>query len=366
MLLGSADPEWDEVLDRSVCDFYHRRSYHALAEAEGEGEAHLAVFGNGVCCLAWPYLRRRIEDSGWYDATCVYGYTGPVLAGFDDAKGIDRASFLADAWRALNGVWAEQQIVSVFTRFHPLLENAQFAQGFEGAAAGPAPALSTLGRTASMDLRLTQDARLAGYDKETRYEIRRARRMGLEVHVDSDFARLDDLIALYNETMLRNGAEERYFFSRRYFEQLVQGLGKRARLLVATFRDGIAGLLLVVVDGPFAQAHITGIAEQHLKLSPLKALLDAAADTAKALGATWLHLGAGRGGAEDELFEFKRRIARLEHRFIIGRWVVNQARYCELAGIDSTSPDAREPKFFPAYRAPPPVRSAGRAGETSA
>jgi hypothetical protein len=351
-LLCVADPTWDTVLDRGLCDFYHRRTYHALTEAEVGVEAHLAVFGNDERYIAWPYLRRPIAGSTSYDATSVYGYTGPISVGLEQTNPTAAAAFANEAWSALRAAWADQQIVSLFTRFHPLLDNSRLADGFEGAAVGPSPALLTLGRTVSMDLRITSEERFAAYDKETRYEIRRARRMGLEVHVDTTFAHLDDLADLYTQTMLRNDAEERYFFSRHYLPQLIKALEARAHLTVATFEGEIVGALLFVVDGPFAQAHITGVAERHLKLSPLKALLDTSADTAKALGAHWFHLGGGRQGIEDMLFKFKRRIARVEHKFVVGRWVLDEPRYCELAGINLAAAATQQPRFFPAYRAP--------------
>ena len=75
---------WNRFLDRSSgADFYHGAAYHQFAERQGEGEPWLVVFDEGDRFLAWPYLRRPIEGTGnaLFDATAVYGYTGPVGAG---------------------------------------------------------------------------------------------------------------------------------------------------------------------------------------------------------------------------------------------------------------------------------------------
>lgn len=354
-VVTAGDPAWDRVIDQCAHDFYHRAAYHRLAQESGEGRAVLAVVADGERLLAWPYLERAIEETGSFDATSVYGYSGPVASrsvASSLAQRVDTASakFLDAAWQVLGEHWSDARVVSVFTRFHPLLDNVQLAAGFAGHGLGPTPALHTLGRSVSMDLGVTDDERMAGYDKETRYEIRRAARLGLEVHVDKTFEHLGDLVQLYHQTMVRNGADERYLFSRHYFEQLVDGLGADAQLFVAKADGEVAGGLLCLRHGMFAHAHLTGIADRHIKLSPLKALLHHAAGEARRLGAQWLHLGAGRGGAEDSLFDFKRRIAPVEHEFVIGRWVVDGPAYDRL-----TPADAEGSSFFPAYRAPRPA-----------
>ena len=81
--------EWLEGLGRCSCyDFYHLPQYHALAEAQGEGSAHLFVYAKGGYAIALPLLLRSLdklpgaEGAGpaWKDATSVYGYAGPVAS----------------------------------------------------------------------------------------------------------------------------------------------------------------------------------------------------------------------------------------------------------------------------------------------
>lgn len=347
-LLATSDGAWDDRLRGTDHDFYHHRGYHALAEDNGEGEAFLAVYAHDGALLAWPYLLRPVAGSDGVDVGCVYGYPGPVLARTDAAA--DLTSFLGDAWTALTGTWRAQNAVSAFTTFNPLLGNVDLARGWTADPTGPEPLL-TLGRSVSIDLDLSHAQRLAGYEKETRYEIGRAHRAGLRTWVDSEGAHLPDLVDLYAATMHRNAAGERYLFSSAYFERLWSSLAGRGRLLVAAVDDVVVGVLLFVVHGDLAHAHLTGVSEQHLRLAPLNAMLDATADAAKAEGARLLHLGAGRGGREDSLFRFKRRIGDVERDFAVGRWVLDGPRYAALTAAAATSePGATDGSFFPAYR----------------
>jgi len=353
-LLTAEDPEWETLVDRAGGDFYHRRGYHGLAHSRGDGRAFLVAYGNEQRLLAWPYLLRQVPDSPSFDVTSVYGYAGPLTYGLEDLNPGDTDAFLGSAWSAVRSTWAEQGAIAAFTVFHPLLENARLARRFEAGSSGPLPAIARLGRTASIDLGPSRDERLAAYEKETRYQIGRARRHGFNTALDTGLEHLDDLAYLYTATMRRNGASNQYFFTREYFTSLVEALGDRCHLMLTTFDSQVVGALLFVVDGPFAAAHLTGVSEEHLRLSPLNLMLDATADAAKALGARWLHLGAGRGGFEDSLFAFKRRIGTVERDFSVGRWVIDDDAYRALAGKGSSSPSAQHGDFFPAYRAPRP------------
>jgi hypothetical protein len=349
-LLTADDPRWDQSLAGTAHDVFHHSGYHALAQARGDGDAQLAVYRREGRIVAWPYLVRPIAGTDLVDVGCVYGYPGPVVSRGVDPDDAESAAFLSDAWSAITSAWRDQRAVSVFTTFDPLLRNADLATGWHADASGPVPVLVT-GRTVSIDLGRSAAERAAAYEKETRYEIGRARRAGLRTWVDADGTHLPDLARLYADTMRRNKADERYLFSTEYFEHLWAAVDGRARLLVAAIDDDIVGVLLYLVHGELAHAHLTGVSERHLRLAPLNAMLDATADAATTEGARLLHLGAGRGGREDSLYRFKRRIGDVEREFALGRWVLDAPRYAALA---EASPAGDDGGFFPAYRAARP------------
>lgn len=342
-VLTTSDPGWDEALAGTAHDFYHRRAYHQLAEWNGEGEAFLAVYGgDGDSTIAWPYLRRAIEGTGRFDVTCVIGYAGPAF-------GQGALACAGDVWREISVLWAQQQVVSVFSTFHPLIENDRLAREFPVDRHGPTPAIVSPGRTVSIDLSQSPDARMMAYEKETRYEIRRAYRRGLEVFVDSDLAHVGDLARLNDSTMRRNNAPRRHRFTAEYFERMFELLGDSARLMVATYEGDVVCALALVVDGPFGHAQVTGVSDRHYRLAPLTTIVAAAADVAQSQGARWLHLGAGRGGREDSLFDFKRRIGTVLLAYYTGRWVTDHRAYRNLCG-EAHREVLADPPYFPAYR----------------
>ena len=341
-LLSADDPAWDRWVDRAPNDFHHGAAYHGFCERMGEGRARLVVHGTEERFIAWPYLVRPIEGHPERaDASSVYGYTGPIGSGLSDPGLRDRA------WAAFRGAWAEQGLVTLFTRFHPLLANHLACAGLRGAAEVPGGELLVPGRTVSIDLVPDREARHAAYPKALRQELRSSARKGLSVELDRGWTGFEAFAELYRSTMAKNRASERYLFSDDYLEGLRGALGRDGHLAVARAEGEVAAALLFTVHGPIAQAHLTGVSTLFRRLSPLKGLIDGTADLARELGAEVLHLGAGRGGAEDSLFEFKRKFASSLHDFVLGRWILDAEAYAELsAGVEHAG------DFFPAYRAP--------------
>jgi hypothetical protein len=65
-----------------------------------------------------------------------------------------------------------------------------------------------------------------------------------------------------------------------------------------------------------------------------------------------LHLGGGRGGAEDSLFRFKAGFSDRRHAFATWRWVVRPEAYERLCAARRAAGGPEPPAgFFPAYRA---------------
>lgn len=340
-VLSASDPEWDAWLQLAPHDFYHIAAYHAFAESVGEGRPAMAVHGAKEQFLAWSYLVRDI-DGTHADANSVYGYSGPT------GRGLDDEAFLARAWSGLREMWAGQEIVTLFTRFHPLLGNERHCRGFQGADATPGGKILHLGRSVSIDLEDDCETRRSKYRQVLRQDIKRAEREGLMVEHDRDWRNYSTFIDLYLATMRRNDATESYLFSQVYFDNLTEALDGVAHLAVAQIEGEVAATMLFTVYNGIAEAHFTGTDRAHNKLSPLKGLIDGVADIARALGAKRLHIGAGRGGSEDSLYEFKSRFSPLRHDFRIGRWILDREANAELT---ERSPGGHS-GFFPAYRAP--------------
>lgn len=336
------DREWGEILGQALrYDFYHLPSYHQMAEARGEGEAVLWAYRHGACTIAIPLLLRRIkgvpglEDCPALDATSVYGYPGPIVSQPPTSEVVQGFQV------ALEGALKERNVVSVFSRLHPLLPQVDCLSGLGQ--------LEPAGPTVAVDLRLPPEEQRARYRSNHKHDINKLHRREVVCSDDQIFRYFDDFILLYHQTMRRVDAGSGYFFDRAYFEQLRAALDARVRLYLC-WHDGqvICGGLFVHT-GDIVEYHLGGTDDRYLKWAPMKLLFDVVRQDFGGR-ASWLHLGGGFGAQRDGLFHFKSGFGGDERTFVLWKWVVQEAAYGELCRRRFGQGGEWLTAFFPRYR----------------
>ncbi len=362
--------EWMNVLRRMVRhDFYFLPGYHALAEKRGEGEARLFVYEQASYVIALPLIIRTLADypaigaaaNTLRDATSVYGYSGPLCSHEDIPPTV-----VGGFQRALSAALQELQVVSVFSRLHPLLPaQTMLLDGLGDHQFG--------GGTVSINLSAAPADQRAHYHRTFRNRINRLVRSGVTCALDIEQRHLPEFVALYHETMHRVKAEQSYFFDATYFTALAESLGPVLKLFVAKMPGGevIGGGLFTMCDG-IVQYHLGAAGDAALKLSPMILVFETVRQWANEAGARIFHLGGGVRAKSDSLFQFKARFSRQRHRFVTWRWIAAPEAYRELSlqkhlwnserGLSAISPS-----FFPAYRCPaePEAVSGALRGSTS-
>ena len=363
-LIPGSDPEWDQWLSAVPHDFHHLGRHHELWEELGHGEAWMAVVGSSDRFLAWPYLLRQIPQDeaplgeALYDITSVDGYAGPLCYGCRPGD-----AFLASALDMLFRHWEDSRVVSVFTRFHPVLRNEGVAAGPEGVpeCLSESPAMHGLrhhGHTVSMDLRLNEEEARQQYRRNHARQIRKAQAQGVVAHVDPSPEAFEAFVRLYYGTMERNQADTHYFFPETFLRGMVEMLGEGAAIHTVTYEGRIVAAMLLTEYQGIVHALLGGMDETVSHLTPTKVLLDNARQWAKARGNRYFHLGGGRGCQDsDPLFYFKSGFSSSRHCFYTGRWILNSSLYDSLVAGRRQSAEANQsilssPDFFPLYRAP--------------
>jgi len=342
---------WMDVLGRvESYDFYHLPAYHALHDFSSEGEGFLAFFQEGDRIAAFPYLLRHVnsipglESGQWRDVTSVYGYPGPLVS----QTAASDSAFIARFQQALHRFFTQLEVVSVFSRLHPILQNQRWLQGLGD--------LVPLGHTVGIDLSLPPEQQWAQYRSNHRRNIRQLRRAHARIIHDQDLHHLERFVALYTETMRRVQADSPYFFSLDYFKSLF-AIGAPASFhLFLCEIDGeiVSGGVFSLCQG-IVQYHLGGTASAWLKKAPMKLVFDAVRLWANEVGARWLHLGGGVGSTEDSLFRFKAGFSPVRFPFYVWKWIVQPDAYRELVEARRLwyrsqgrhFPDA---SFFPSYR----------------
>jgi len=288
---------------------------------DAEGATHtLRVEADGGCLVA-PLLVRTIGSGPERDAVSPYGYPGLVAAG--RSPGSSRIAAALDP-AAID--FSATGLVSVFLR-HRL---------------GPPPLLAASERNI---VQIADPALPPKSRPSDRRQIRKNLESGYEVLVvpgpRTSPGQRAGFLAVYEQTMVRTAAAERYFFAAAYFDRLLEAPRTWLALAFDAAGDVAAASLAAVSDG-FLHYYLSGSADSHLRDSPMKNVVAALVGLAGELHLP-LNLGGGisRG---DALEEFKRGFANREESWHTSEIVCNEEKYKLLSA-------GRAPgDFFPAYR----------------
>jgi len=339
-MLETADPEWEATLGRLAHDSYHRPGYVELTARQARAHGVAIRVGTAGDELLLPLLIREIPGSGGLagalDATSPYGYPGPL---YSPGQSPERRHTL---WSELVDVAANQGLVSLFVRCHPIL-----TPGIDHAL--PATTVVTHGRTVFVDLREDLDRIVEQRREDTRRDLSSLRETGFTALVD-DWSRYGDFKVIYRGTMERVGADDFYFFDTAYFRDLRTALGPQLHLVTVLAPDGAtaAGGLFMERQG-ILQYHLGGTAGEYRKRAPAKLMFDRMIEWGRDRGATHLHLGGGLGGKEDSIFHFKKGWSGHTATFFTLRVVPDEESYRLILSAGEEESEDRT-GFFPAYR----------------
>jgi hypothetical protein len=328
------DPAWRRQLLDARHDFYHLPGYAEVSARQDCGVARALLVEGQRMRMLLPIVLRSLDD-GLHDATSPYGYPGPLFAG-ERTPDLER-----QAWQAARDLLASEGIVSLFVRLHPLLDDAP------PDAAGT---VVTHGETVAVDLTLTPEEQWSQTRRNHRQQIRQAREAGLVVRIDA-WTDLDGFKSAYRETMIARGADSYYLFGDEYFSGLRDALGDSLHIAAAHLDGELAAAALFVETDGAVEMHLTGHRAAFARVQPLKLVFHEVRTYASARGNQVLHLGGGRGGAEDSLLHFKAGFSPRRRPFRTLRIVARPDDYARLVAARDPGLDPLDlTGSFPAYR----------------
>ena len=349
---------WDKLVNESpVPDTYFRPGY-ASAYADESATALAVLLQTSTRRFLVPLMVRKIsmlpfaagaED---YDAQTPYGYGGVLPLEHGDISGEDATELI----HGLKQWCLKANVVSCLLRLHPLLaQDGGFGCVCVEAAGG---VLRRHGPTKAIDL-TAWDANLdapAGMNSNRRRNLSFARRHLSIVLASCDTPEGLELMGrfrrIYEETMQRVGASSYYFFSDGYYSALMQGLGSKLIIAIASRgQDAVDGALFFA-DARFGHYHLGGTTADGQRYKAHTLVMVSGAEWARRQGCRWFHLGGGRT-PDDSLYQFKASFGAVTFRYSFLTMVANRARYDELVNLRNVTSRMAPPDkdFFPEYRA---------------
>lgn len=315
------------IAGQGTFDFYHTYEYHILHNNE---EPRLFVFENGNERLCLPLLLRTIEGTSYSDLTSVYGYAGCLY-------NVEHPSheLLQKVNDELSEFAFDNGIISVFSRLHTLIPNASLLPDGLGE-------IVELNRTVYIPTTETEEDQISLYSSSLKRQLNVIEKSGLSFRIASSKEDWVSFYAIYTQSMTEKEASADYFFNTSYFMAMKNARDYESILLLAEWEGEVVAGALFVVCGEFMQYHLGAVSTLHQKLSPLKLLIDRARRIGTERKIKYLHLGGGKNGVDDGLFQFKSGFSHQFTTFRIWRWIVDEDIYNHLSeGL----PEGRFPRY---------------------
>ena len=338
-LIAPTDNLWQQILQKSKYDIYHLPQYCQLEAnvLQGIPMAWSAQIEGAQFII--PLIERVIQGDVFIEKDLVspYGYPGIIY---------NENTSVALIIKALNQFHTEAaacEYVSSFIRLHPLYNTFQLAKL-------PNITHHPHGPTVSINLSLPMANIRQSYSQNHKRHLRKLHDKGYSIEVNN-WSQLPNFIDLYTQTMQRKHAQQRYFFTPEYFQQLKEMLNDSIMLVsVSDTKGEMASAGLFTIVNGLAQFHLGGTAGAFIKESPSKLMMDAAIETCKGKDVHTLHLGGDYGSSNvDGLFRYKSGFGHQVHQFSTLRFIHLPEKYAQLLAfmpIKSSNTGA----YFPEYR----------------
>lgn len=324
-------------------DIYFSASYAPACEAETSGKWLSLSNHDGTWQL--PVVLSPIPgEPGKFDAASPYGYSGVYAA---PNLSVPQQRQL---WHESVEVLRSAGVVSLFLRHSGLVST------MDPTLAGDHQTIVSGHPTVAVDI-TTTDAMWEALQGRTRTAVRKANKNGLDVRVrpftSADCAKDSPFRILYESTMARVGAAQKYIFPHHYYAALFEGLGRNLLITeVYDSQNSVCAAGLLMQSDTLLHYHLSGSNPDQARLGANNLMLWGAMDWAARNDITRFHLGGGVS-ADDPLLRFKKSFGGRDLEFFATGHIIDPARYATL--VSQTSPDENDPSetFFPAYRRSP-------------
>lgn len=332
--------EWDEIVKSfKEYDVYYLSGYVKAFQIHGDGEPLLFFYEDNGCRGINVVMKRdislvkdltgKIKKGELFDFATPYGYGGWLVEG----EHSDRLFASYEKW------CFDNNIVSEFVRFHPVLKNHFYSMANYH--------IDALGETVAIDT-TNKEKIWANFNPKNRNVIRKALNNRIEIKHGSSKDLYRTFIKIYTKTMDKDHADDYYYFKEDFFNSVECDLKDNATIFYAELNGLIVAASIIIFTNGRMSYHLSGSLKEYQYLAPSNLLLWKAAEWGHNLGCCTFHLGGGVGSNEDNLFRFKKAFYRGELcRYHIGKKIFNKKLYDELVDLKC---NGKSNNFFPEYR----------------
>ena len=339
--------KWDNIVQTfKNHDVYYLSGYVKSFEMHGDGEPILFYYEDSNIRTINVSMKKDISEFEFYndkipknqlfDLATPYGYGGFIVEGNSCPESINMLN------KKYEDFCIENNIISEFVRFHPLINNADIVKNMYDE--------TTLGKTISIDLCTAEDI-WNNITSKNRNVIRKAKKNGVEIYWGRDRNLYDIFIKMYNSTMDKDNATSYYYFDKDFYECILNDLKYNSLMFYAVYENMIIAMSIILFANDRMHYHLSASIDEYKHLAPTNLLLYEAARWGNAHGLSCFHLGGGVGSSEDSLYKFKSSFNRnSDNNFIVGKKIFDKDKYEMLVSLRGFLEEDDINVFFPQYR----------------
>jgi hypothetical protein len=348
IIRGDEVEKWDGIVKSfKNYDVCYLNGYAKAFQINGDGEP-LLFYYQGINTRAINVIMIRdiaiseafndvITIGTMFDVSTPYGYGGLWIEGseYDEVN------------KAYDLFCREYGFISEFVRFH-LYSNAQ--ANYTGTT-------ETRTHNVVRNLDLSIDEVFMDFEHKVRKNIKRAICSDLRVEIDNTGDRLEEFLRIYYLTMDRSNANENFYFTKEFFNQINKMMGNYMYIHVLHGEEIISSEL-ILYGTENCYSFLGGTNKEYFNMRPNDLLKYEVIKWGKEKGLKRFILGGGYG-EDDGIFRYKKSFAPNGIvDFYVGKKIINKDEYMKLINIKKKNVNVNDLNadlmdgFFPKYRDP--------------
>ncbi len=326
----------------NIADIYFDKNYGKLYEKIEKGKAKIFEYQDENGKISNQFIIKEIpiniDNNKYFDIVTPYGYGGPIIENCIEGK---KENLVKCYEKAFNNYCSENNVVSEFVRFHPIINNVKdFEKIYD---------TKLLRHTLGTNLDISNSPMEEEFSKSCRKTIRQVLKKGIDYRIIENVTDFSEFKRIYYLNMDRKNADSYYYFDDEYYENMNKYFHNNIIQVQAIYENKVVAEGLYFIYNKIIHAHLSGTDTEYLHLSPAYILKYGTAIWGKENGYKLIHYGGGTSNSlEDPLYLFKKKFAQnTEFDFYIGKKIWNKEIYNKLCRVKKV--DENE-EFFPAYR----------------
>lgn len=273
----------------------------------------------------------KIEENSYFDLITPYGYGGfwGNVENWDDLN------------KTYQKYCQENGYICEFVRFELFSTYRKYYAGD----------VETRTHNVVRNLETPLDDIWMDFKQKVRKNVKRATKNGLQIIVENTDEHLKDFLDIYYSTMDRCDAQNSFFFSKEFFEEITL-MNENIMYFYAVYDNKIVSAELVIYGSENCYSYLGGTNSEYFSVRPNDFLKYEIIKWAKEKGLKNFVLGGGYG-ADDGIFQYKTCLApKGIVDFYIGKRIFDEKKHGELLNLRiKENPNIEAMQYFPQYRA---------------